>query len=572
LLPSIHKQGASGQANASIITDYIPLIDVGCMRLRTKLSGSTIRSVDQDKTRKVQPRGCRDEDVSSRWAKGLGRAQPSCGAKIMNLYSNLSFDGRSLRRLSLRVGLLAGVALVLAGCVSTQPDNGLGMLQASATADLGKQVEKIRSEEEAGTAKSRVDSLLKKPLSADAAVQIAFWNNRGLQAAFNELGIADAQRMQASLPPNPRIAIARTTAPLALEIERQISGSILALVTLPARVEIANDRFRAAQLRTLENMLKLAADTRRQYYRAVAANQQVATLVQAKSTAEATAELFKRLGESGGVNKLNQARDFVFYAETGAQLAQARIQQRVEREKLIRLMGLWGEDLSALKLPGALPAMPRLATSREIEAEALKRRVDLQMARADLDALAKSLGLTQATRFVADIDLLGRRTYDRAFKADGDRERTIRRTLELEIEIPLFDFGQARAALAEETYMQAANKLAEKAINIRSEAREAYQVWRGTYDVSRLYQSQVLPLRKIIQEESLLQYNGMLIDVTQLIADARGRMMSQVAAVNAKRDFFIADVDFKHALIGGGVSGAAASAGAAPQGGGEPGH
>jgi len=70
----------------------------------------------------------------------------------------------------------------------------------------------------------------------------------------------------------------------------------------------------------------------------------------------------------------------------------------------------------------------------------------------------------------------------------------------------------------------------------------------------------------------LLQYNGMLIDVTQLIADARGRMMSQVAAVNAKRDFFIADVDFKHALIGGGVSGAAASAGAAPQGGGEPGH
>ncbi len=572
MLPSFHKQGASGQANAWIITDYIPLIDVGCMRLRTKLSGSTIRSVGEDKTRKVQPRGRRDEDLSSRWAKGLGRAQPSCGAKIMNLYSNLSFDGRSLRRLSLRAGLLAGVALVLAGCVSTQPDNGLGMLQASATADLGKQVEKIRSEEEAGTSKSRVDSLLKKPLTADAAVQIAFWNNRGLQAAFNELGIADAQRMQASLPPNPRIAIARTTAPLALEIERQISGSILALVTLPARVEIANDRFRAAQLRTLENTLKLAADTRRQYYRAVAANQQVAALVQAKSTAEATAELFKRLGESGGVNKLNQARDFVFYAETGAQLAQARIQQGVEREKLIRLMGLWGEDLSALKLPNSLPAMPRLATSREIEAEALKRRVDLQMARADLDALAKSLGLTQATRFVADIDLLGRRTYDRAFKADGDRESTIRRTLELEIEIPLFDFGQARAALAEETYMQAANKLAEKAINVRSEAREAYQVWRGTYDVSRLYQSQVLPLRKIIQEESLLQYNGMLIDVTQLIADARGRMMSQVAAVNAKRDFFIADVDFKHALIGGGVSGAAASAGAAPQGGGEPGH
>lgn len=480
------------------------------------------------------------------------------------------------RQASVRAVLLAGVALLLAGCATAQPDGGLGLLQASASADLDKNVEKITSEDQADGAKDRVDALMKKPLSADAAVQIALWNNRGLQAAFNELGIADAQRMQASLPPNPRISIARTTASLALEIERQISGSIFALATLPARTEIAKDKFRATQLRTLETVLKLAADTRRQYYRAVAANQQVAALVQAKSTAEATAELFKRLGESGGVNKLNQARDFVFYAEIGAQLAQARIQQRIEREKLIRLMGLWGSDVSALKLPGSLPAMPRLATSREVEAEALKRRVDLQIARADLDALAKSMGLTQATRFVADVDLLGRRTYDREFKDDGmgglDREVRRSRTLELEIEIPIFDFGQARVAQAEEAYMQAANKLAEKAVNIRSEAREAYQVWRGTYDVSRLYQNQILPLRKIIQDESLLQYNGMLIDVTQLIADARGRVLSQVAAINAKRDFFIADVDFKHALIGGGVSGVAAGGGAAPQGGGEPGH
>lgn len=495
---------------------------------------------------------------------------------MMRISPSVSSPPPTMRRASSRAALLAGVALLLAGCATAQPDGGFGLLQASASADLGKQVEKVSSEEQAGAAKARVDALLKKPLSADTAVQIALWNNRGLQATFNELGVADALRMQASAPPNPRISIARTASSLTLEIERQISGSILALATLPARAAIAQDRFRAAQLRTLESVLKLAADTRRQYYRAVAANQQVAALTQAKSTAETTAELFKRLGESGGVNKLNQARDFVFYAETGAQLAQARIQQRIEREKLIRLLGLWGADLNALKLPASLPAIPRLATVREIEAEALKRRVDLQMARADLDALAKSLGLTQATRFVADVDLLGRRTYDREFKDNGlgglDRESRRTRTLELEIEIPIFDFGQARVAQAEETYMQAANKLAEKAVNVRSEAREAYQVWRGTRDVSQLYQTKILPLRKTIQDESLLQYNGMLIDVTQLIADARGRMMSQLAAINARRDFFIADVDFKHALIGGGMSGGATSGGAAPQAAGGEGH
>jgi hypothetical protein len=91
------------------------------------------------------------------------------------------------------------------------------------------------------------------------------------------------------------------------------------------------------------------------------------------------------------------------------------------------------------------------------------------------------------------------------------------KTLELEIDIPIYDFGQSKVALAEQTYMQAANKLAEKAVNIRSEAREAYTAYRATYDITRQYQTNVLPLRKIIQDQSLLQYSGMLNDVTDLI-------------------------------------------------------
>lgn len=485
---------------------------------------------------------------------------------------NLIYPSRGL----LRVAATFGVATLLAGCVSLSSDAGMSLVEVSAATAIGKNVEKVSTEAQALLMKSRALSLIKRPLSADAAVQLALWNNRGLQSSFNELGVADADRLQASLPPNPRFSIARTTGPLSLEIERQLTGSILALATLPARTEIATDRFRNAQLRAVEATLKLAGDTRRQYYRAVAASQQVVALSRAKETAGATAELFKKLGESGGINKLNQARDYVFYVEMAAQLAQAKILQRVEREKLIRLLGLWGQDLKLLKLPASLPALPRISTVREMEAEALKRRVDLQIARAELDLLAKSYGLTQATRYISDIDLLGRRTYDRAFKGDGkggfERERSIKRTLELEIEIPLFDFGRAKVAKAEESYMLAANKLAEKAVAVRSEIREAYQVWRGTRDVAALYQSQVLPLRKIIQDESLLQYNGMLIDVTQLIADARGRIISQVAAINAKRDFFVADVDFKHALIGGGLSGGASVSGAAPQSAGGEGH
>ncbi|HRI93422.1 MAG TPA: TolC family protein [Accumulibacter sp.] len=475
---------------------------------------------------------------------------------------------------------VSGITAFLGGCASFSPDAGMSTVQATAAAELGASVDKVDTIEKGAALQTRVNQLRRKSLSADSAVQVALFKNRGLQASFNELGIAEAQMVSASLPPNPRFSISRTTARFELEIERQIVGSIFALATLPARAEIAQERFRNTQSRTAEMVLKLAADTRRQYYRTVAANHIASELQAAREAAATTAELIKRLGESGAVNKLDQARDFVFYAELGAQLAQARVQQRIERERLTRLMGLWGDD-TRFSLPGRLPGLPRLRSVRDAEVEALKRRIDLKIARADLDLLAKSLGLAEATRFVSDVDLLAKRTaaksktpgVDDAGSPTLEIDRSRSRMLELEIEIPIYDFGQTRVVMAQETYMQAANKLAEKAVNVRSEAREAYQAWRGTYDVTRLYQGRVLPLRQVIQKESLLMYNGMLIDVTQLIADARARTMSRIAAVNALRDFWLADTDFKHALIGGGMAGGGGGSAAAPAGGGDaPGH
>lgn len=474
-----------------------------------------------------------------------------------------------------RFALLAGVAALLGGCASFSADGGLSPVQAISYSELNKDVVKIGDDAAAGSAKARVEQLLRKPLTADSAVQIALLNNRGLQAAFNELGIAEAQMVAASLPPNPRFGISKLSGRFEIEIERQVAGSLLALVTLPARAEIAGERFRSAQLKATEAVLKLAADTRRQYYRAVAANAQVGFFEQAKASSAAASELFKRLGESGAINKLNQAREFAFDAELSAQLAQARLQQRQERERLVRQLGLWGDDLK-FRLPNTLPALPRIQSVKAVEAEALRKRIDIQIARQDLDALAKSLGLTEATRFVNDVDLLGRRTYDRALSADaatGDVAREARRsrTLELEIEIPIYDFGQSKVALAEQSYMQAANRLAEKAVNVRSEAREAYTGYRASHDIARQYEGNVLPLRKLIQDEALLHYNGMLTDVTDLIADARNRVLSNVAAINARRDFWVANTDFKHALIGGGSGGGgggAVAATAAASGGG----
>lgn len=445
-----------------------------------------------------------------------------------------------------------GCVLLLGGCASFSPDGGFGTVQQVAYAELQKDTMRIGDEAAALSAREAVEKLLKRPLTAESAVQIALLNNRGLQAAYNELGISEAQFVQASLPPNPSVSLSQLAGNLELEIERQLIVNLLALATLPARREIAADRFRAAQLRAAEATLRLAADARKQFYRAVAANQKVGFLSAAKLSTEASSELAQKLGETGGINKLDQAREHALTAETTGQLARARLEQRIERERLIRQLGLWGNDIN-FTLPASLPALPkRPKTARDVEMQALKRRVDLQIAKIELEALGKSLGLTQATRFVNDLELAGLSSYERTKTGGPDKEKLNRRGLEFGFEIPLFDFGQARVAEAEQSYMRAANLLAQKAVNVRSEAREAYQGYRGAYDIARLYQSQILPLRQIIQEQSLLRYSGMLQDVSQLILDARARILSNAQAIDAKRDFWTANTDLHTALAGGG--------------------
>ena len=431
-------------------------------------------------------------------------------------------------------------------------------VQAISSEALAKDVTRIQTAEEARAVRERVRALLGEQVNAESSVQIALLNNSGLQAAFAELAVSEAQSVSASLPPSPTLSLSRLVAARELEIERQVLVNVLGLLTLPRRREIAEGRFRQAQLQAGEMVLKLAADTRRAYHRAVASTQIVSFLEEAKTAAEASSELAKKLGETGALNKLDQAREHAFYAELGAQLAAARLRKASDRERLTRLMGLWGADVN-FRLPGKfkqLPAAPR--STGEIEAEAVAKRIDLEISRMELDLLAKSYGLTHATRFVSVLELRGMSKYDRKYveeNGDLEKDKSKWRGLEVEFQIPIYDFGEATTREAEERYMQAAHRLAERAVNVRSEVREAYTGYRGMYDIAMHYQKEVLPLRKIISDETLLHYNGMLFDLSQLLIDARERISSNIAAIEAKRDFWLAATDLHVAIVGGGISG-----------------
>ncbi|WP_213289200.1 TolC family protein [Bradyrhizobium sp. sGM-13] len=465
-------------------------------------------------------------------------------------------------------GLLLLAAIGLSGCTSFSPDHGMTVVSDVASQTIGKDVAFVRSTDGAERTGGAVRRLLGRPLTVDAAVQVALLSNKGLQAAYNELALAETDLIEQSLPPNPTFSISRISGNGASEVERQVVGDILALATLPFRSEIARERFRQAQLRAALETLRLAAQVRRSYFRSVAANEMVGLLTDAKSTAESTAQLAKKLGETGSLNKLDQAREQVFYAETTADLASARQEATSAREQLTRLMGLWGEDLG-FRLPNRLPALPRQPRSLPtIEADAVGHRIDLQIARMELAALEKSLGLTQATRFVTLFDVAGITKRTRDPEGPPFRERGF----DVQFQIPIFDGGEVRVRQAVEGYNQAFNLLTEKAVNVRSEARDAYRVYRSTYDIASHYQREILPLRQIITEEMQLRFSSMQIDVFALLTEARQRLASLRAAINAKRAFWLAQSDLQTAVNGGGSEAAretpTTTAAAAPAAGG----
>jgi len=450
-----------------------------------------------------------------------------------------------------RTALFAPVLIATAfgGCASFSPDGGMSAVSSMVAPALRNDAVKVSTGEAAAEAGAQTLGLLKSALSAEAAVRIALLNNKGLQAIYNELGIAEAVMVEASLPPNPTFLLSPISTPVELDIEARIVADVLALVTLPARAEIATERFRQAQLRAAEETLRVGAETRRRYYCAVAVLQLVAALAQATSAAEAAAALGKRLGETGAMNKLDQAREDAFHADLVIRLAVARKRAASERERLIRVLGLSASDL-AFKLPQMLPVLPSSPrTLVAVETEAIRRRIDLQIARIEADALAKSYGLTKATRFINLLEVSGVSRTQREGGVSGTGGG-----VEVDFQIPIFDFGEVRLRQTGEAYMQAVNRLTEKAVNVRSEAREAYQSYRSSYDIAWHYGREVLPLRKIISDETMLRYGAMQIDVFSLLTEAQRRIAANIAAIEAQRDFWLATTDLDAAVVGGGVA------------------
>ena len=436
----------------------------------------------------------------------------------------------------------AGAAIFLAGCAAFSNDGGFDKVAELTKDRTGQTARWQRTASDGESAQKRAAEILDAPLTADGAVELAFLNNPGLQASYAELGIAEADMVRAGRLANPTFSFSRLSGGHITEIDRSIMFSVLALLTMPIAVQVEQRRFEQAQYQAASATVGLAADTRKAFFSAVASQDLVKYYQRVKEAADASNDLARRMVQAGNFNRLAQMRQQAFYADATSQLARAQHLATAERERLVRLLGLTS-NRSALKLPDRLPDLPKSPLEpKDAEQAAMDKRLDVQMAKRNTEATAKALGLTKATRFVNALHV----GYANKSQTGEERENGY----EIELELPIFDFGSARTARAEATYSQSLQRTAEVAVNAQSEVRESYSAYRTAYDLAKHNRDEVVPLKKRISDENLLRYNGMLIGVFELLADSRDQVRSVTDYVESLRDYWIAETNLQTALTG----------------------
>ncbi len=445
--------------------------------------------------------------------------------------------------------LLVGAAatLALAGCASTAIDQNFDSARQLGRERLGAEVKWLTTDAARREAQRDVDALLAEPLDVDAAVRIALAYSPSLQALLYDSAAASAVATQSARLPNPVFAFERLVRNEAgareLELTRTLSFSVLDLLLLPSRSRLADAQQQTQRLMLATNVVQAADEARRAWVGAVAAQQSLQYVQQVKATADASSELARRMQAVGNFSKLQRAREQAFAADAVAQLARATQATRGAREALVRTLGLDERQAAALKLPDRLPDLPaQTKDEASVARVAMDQRLDIRMARANLDFVAREQSLTRITSLVNGLEAGLTRKSETGLAAQ--------RGYDVSVPLPIFDFGDAHRARAQATYMAAFNRTAQLAVDANSQVREAYGAYRTAYDLARHYRDEIVPLRKTIAEENVLRYNAMLIGVFELLADSREQIASVVAAIDAQRDFWLADAALQTALIG----------------------
>jgi outer membrane protein, heavy metal efflux system len=431
-----------------------------------------------------------------------------------------------------RIELLAVALLIagLSGCASVPEDWGRSDV-AQYAADRGHPLPT------AANATEITDTVLKSPLSADTAVQLALINNPRVRAEGARLGIAAAGVYEAGRLANPVISASRLYP--VTNAEGQSAQSTLGiainfvnLLFLPANQRFADAQFEATKLAVAASVVGLATEVESAWYAALGADQLAQMRELAERLQRASAELAQRYFDAGNISLRDLAMEQAAASQAALVATTARARAVEARSTLNRLMGLTagqGHWTFAQKLAEPLPNEDSVADLQEL---AVRNRLDVASLRRNAQALADRYGLTRHTRLVNGIEIgaIRERDFDRAIHVGPT----------LSLELPLFNWGSGRVAAARAALDQAEAELDARVLDVSNEVELAAAKVQAASGLSTLYKTALVPQRETVVTEAQKEQNYMLIGVFDLILAKQQAFDAYAGYIEAVRDYWIA--------------------------------
>lgn len=431
-------------------------------------------------------------------------------ASLDTLHHPLRQSAHACRATTLyRSTAIAALLLTLGACASIEPQRDTAeinrLLADRGAPALGWERNGAPADDPA------VRAWLAEPMTAQRAVQMAMLRSPRLQTEYGRLGLARADVLDAIQISNPRFIA--SWLPMAGGGGQQTSYGfaqpLVDLLLLPARARLARQDYARARLEIAAAVFDVGLEVEADWYRAVGA-QQVAGMRQAVAEAfKTSADLSQRYFDAGNITELQLNREKAAASQARIDAAQAAVEARLARLQLDTAMGLAGADAQwtlpdALPLPVAheddLPDLRRMASEKNLAVLAARQAVKVD---------ASAARTTRALR------LLGATTI--GYDSEREVDRTTIHGPTLDLEVPIFNQGQAKIARAEAQLRLARGRLGTLELGAAIGVDPAAERVRVLSEVARIYREALVPEREIVARRSQEEQNFMLIGIFEVL-------------------------------------------------------
>lgn len=435
-------------------------------------------------------------------------------------------------------------ALVLPACVAAGRDEtrAAERVANAASTRLALDVRAPARGDDDGSPAAGVRELLAGGLDEAAAIRVALLNNRGVRAAFAELGVASAELDQARLLANPVFSASAKFFGNGTELELGLSQSFLDVFRAPLRRRVAEASREVAELRVERALVDLAFDVRRALLDVRAALQLVRARQAEFAAAEASRALAGELHTAGNITELDLAREDEQLSSARLGLTDAEAEAAETREPLNVLLGLAGDTL-AWEVRGELAEARADIDLGTLEARAVSTSFDLALSTARARAAARRAGLAEwETTFPLErAGLVAQRDANGSEWALGPA---------VELVLPLFDTGVARERVGAAELRAIAAEHHARTIETRSAARRLGARYLRLVGREEYLRDVHLMIHDQLVRATLRNYNAMQIGAFDVLVARRREVAAERERVLTLREAWRARFDLEQLLAG----------------------